>query len=153
MTSEKGRRQAAILKLLRRRAVGSQLELAAALVGEGFHATQASLSRDIRELGVVKVGGRYALAPPPRAGRGPAPDGIPEVDALRAAVPVGANLLIIRTPPGGAPLAASYVDRARRPELAGSLAGDDTIFLAVRSRADQGRLLAWLRSLGKESNR
>ena len=150
MTSDKGRRQAAVLKLLRRQAIGSQLELAAALGQAGFHTTQASLSRDMRELGVVKVRGRYMLpgsAGP--AGRGAAPE-IPEVPALRAATPVGANLLIIRTPPGGAPLAASYVDQAKRPELIGSLAGDDTIFLAVRSRADQGRLLAWLRSLGKE---
>ncbi|MBI5836735.1 MAG: arginine repressor [Candidatus Eisenbacteria bacterium] len=148
MTTEKGRRQAAILRVVRRHAVASQAELSQELAQAGVRGTQASLSRDIRELGIVKVRGRYALTAPVR-GSAPAAPEVPEVEALRAAVPVGANLIIIRTPPGGAPLAASYVDRAGRTELVGSLAGDDTSFRAVRSRADQGRLLAWLRNLGK----
>jgi transcriptional regulator of arginine metabolism len=142
LNADKEKRQKALLGLVRSGHADSQQELVEALVRQGLHATQASVSRDIRELGVLKVGGRYALAPPaPRAQARPPV----EAQTVVSISPVGSNLLVIKTAPGGAPIAASFLDRARRPELVGSVAGDDTIFLATRSRADQGRLMLWLK--------
>lgn len=143
---EKSRRQSAILKLVQKAAVESQMELVDALASQGFEVTQASVSRDTRELGLVKVGGRYILPAEVRPIR---PDSPPAARVLTSATAVGANLIVAKTPPGGAPMAASFLDQARRPELVGCVAGDDTIFLAVKSRSDQGRLLAWLKSFSK----
>ena len=147
---EKSRRQTAILKLVQRGAVESQMALVDALASQGFEVTQASVSRDTRELGLVKVGGRYLLPAEVRPLRLESP---PAARILTSALAVGANLIVAKTPPGGAPMAASYLDGARRPELVGCVAGDDTSFIAVRSRSDQGRLLAWLKGLSKGGSR
>lgn len=146
---EKERRQSAILKLVRKDEVRNQNELVRSLVAQGFEVTQASISRDTRELGLVKLGGKYRLPGELRPRRMEAP---PAARILTGAVPVGANLIVARTPPGGAQMAASFLDSARRPELVGSVAGDDTIFIAVKGRADQGRLLHWLKGFTKGGN-
>jgi len=145
MGGSKVERQAAIVRLTRRGQVKSQDELVRALSRLGHRVTQSSVSRDTRELGLVKVAGKYALSAPAR----PRASGPPAARVLLSASPVGANLIVVRTPAGGASLAADFLDHAGRSELVGSLAGDDTIFIAVKGRSDQGRLLAWLRGFTK----
>ncbi len=144
--SSKQHRQAALLRCIRRSRAHNQEALVRVLASEGHAVTQASVSRDLRELGVVKAGGRYVRLEEVRTNRRPVPDRT-LVNVLSSVTPAGANLLVAKTPPGGAPLVASQLDRAGRKELVGSVAGDDTILLVVRSRADQGRLLSWLRTL------
>lgn len=140
---DKLERQQRILRLVRERAIRSQQEIVGIMAAEGFGATQASISRDIRELGLVKVGGRYhspgAMEEPPAAGRDPL------FELITGIVPVGANLIVLRTRAGGANSVAAALDARSMPEVVGTVAGDDTIFIAVRSRSDQGRLYARIR--------
>ncbi len=140
-------RQAALLRLLRRRPVTRQQEIVALMQAQGYVITQSSVSRDLRELGLVKAAGRYVPLARlrPQGGRrrsadGPVHELVTEVDAA------GAHLVVIRTPVGAASAVAVELDRRRLPGVVGTVAGDDTIFAAVRSRAAQGRLVALLRS-------
>ncbi len=138
-------RQAALLKLVQRRRLSSQDEMVKLLRKSGFDVTQASVSRDVRELGLVRMNGHYvttagiATAESPN---GAIPHGS---ELIISAEPVGANLVVIRTPPGAAGTVAVELDGMGEPEIAGTIAGDDTIFVAVRSRAAQGRVLALLK--------
>lgn len=143
----KRRRQAAVLELVRSRPVANQAELVRLLGEQGIAATQASVSRDVRELGLVKLGGRYIPAVGVREGGPAAGEHRPESELVTRIEPVGANLIIVRTKMGGANAVAVEIDRLTSDEIAGTLAGDDTIFVAVRSRAAQGRVVALLRSL------
>jgi transcriptional regulator of arginine metabolism len=145
MTS-KHDRQAALLRLVRQRAVESQGDLVHLLKTAGLPATQTSVSRDLRELGLVKLDGRYQRVdrvrrPHATAGADPLHELVSRVD------PVGANLIVVRTPIGTASAVAVALDQQRSPDIAGTVAGDDTIFIAVRSRSAQGRALALLRQL------
>jgi transcriptional regulator of arginine metabolism len=144
---EKGRRQAALLRLVRRRALSSQDEMVRLLRGLGFRATQSSISRDVRELGLVRVDGRYV--PAARLGVGRPQDLTSDLktELIISMEPVGANLIVLRTPPGGANAVAVDLDRKNLPQIAGTVAGDDTIFVAVRSRSAQGRVLALLKGV------
>ncbi len=137
-------RQAALLALLREQRIARQDELVAALAGRGHVATQSSVSRDLRELGVVKVGGRYV---PPAAsgevaGDPPASDTATEalLDTLhyvRATRTAGAHLTLVITAVGAAQTVAIALDRCAWPEVVGTLAGDDTIFVATSGVRDQ----------------
>lgn len=138
-------RQQAIRDLLQQRPLRTQQELAAALRERGFRATQATVSRDVAELGLVKVGrgGGNAYALPPR------PDerevsGDERLGQLLRDLPIEVRqaglLLVIRTIPGSAHAVASALDRARWPEVAGSIAGDDTLFIAVSDRSSVQRV-------------
>lgn len=141
----KAPRQAALLRVVKRRSPSSQEEMVRLLRELGFRATQSSVSRDVRELGLVRIRGRYVLAT--RAGVEGAASLLPERDSelINSVEPVGANLVVVKTPPGSANAVAIDLDQRELPEIAGTLAGDDTIFVAVRSRAAQGRVLAMLR--------
>ncbi|MCP4589909.1 MAG: arginine repressor [bacterium] len=144
--NNKSSRQAALLTLVRRRRVASQEEMVRLLDGKGFSTTQASLSRDVRELGLVRVSGRYVPAGQLGVER---PGGLlPERDSelIMSVEPIGANLIVVRTPPGAANAVAADLDSKTLPEISGTIAGDDTIFIAVRSRCAQGRLIAQLPS-------
>ena len=147
--TDKRRRQAALLRLIRTRVVADQAALVRMLQQRGFSATQASVSRDLRELGMVKAAGRYVpatgipAAPPP-------PAEPPQMELIISAQPVGANLIVVRTPPGAASTVAVRLDRSGSPDIVGTLAGDDTIFIAVRSRSHQGAVLAMLKGLTRE---
>jgi transcriptional regulator of arginine metabolism len=146
VTSLKMARQAALAALLRSRRVSGQAGLLEALHANGFEATQATVSRDLDELGAVKVRGDrgrlvYALPEPPAA------DGVDESElrqvlalSLSAIVPSG-NLVVVRTPPGHANVLASTLDRAGLPGLAGTVAGDDTVLL-VCTEGTSGRAMA-----------
>lgn len=108
----------------------------------GHHATQSSVSRDLRELGVAKQGDRYVLPDELVT----APDDFaavaPFVHDLKAAGPC---LTVIRTTTGAAQSVAIVLDRAQWPEIVGTLSGDDTIFVATLDAAAQRRLIARLR--------
>jgi transcriptional regulator of arginine metabolism len=138
-------RQSRIVELLGRHLVRSQTDLARLLASDGLEVTQTTLSRDLDELGAVKIrhaGGDLVYAVPgeggdrtPRAGED---DG--EVDArlarLAAELLVSAdatgNQVVLRTPPGAAQFLASAIDRADVPAVLGTIAGDDTILLICR---------------------
>ena len=127
-------RQSAILDLVSGRAISSQEELRQRLRARGFHATQATISRDIKELRLVKqaAGGAYQKSgAPPGAHR---PEG-----AVRRAVAEHLRrldqvqqLLVLRTDPGQAQPLALAIDRAELSEVVGTVAGDDTILIVTR---------------------
>ena len=123
----KRERQKRILNLIRAKRVGTQEELRALLERAGVPATQSSLSRDLEELGVVKHHGFYAL---PHA-NGDAARGLVGLDIA------GEVLVIARTLPGRASAVAVEIDDAAIPEIVGTLAGEDTIFIAARDQKSQ----------------
>jgi transcriptional regulator of arginine metabolism len=119
---------------------------------EGFSVTQASVSRDIRELGLVKLAGRYL--PAARAMAASA-NGEPlqlEVGLISGLEPIGANLVVVKTHIGAANSVAALLDQEFGKSIAGTIAGDDTVFVAVRSRSDQGRVVARLNGWLKQSH-
>jgi transcriptional regulator of arginine metabolism len=131
----KTRRQAAILDVIQRAPVRSQEQLRRSILAAGFDVTQATLSRDIRELGLVKGGADGAYQPPPRL----PPNGHAAKSLLhRAAAEYLARvdrvqqLVLLRTGPGQAQLLAVAIDEARLPEVVGTIAGDDTILVITR---------------------
>lgn len=152
-----GRRQL-ILDILGRQSVHSQAELLEVLSRSGFEVTQATLSRDLVELGAVKVREGRALiyAVPGEGGDRTvrvAP-GLDEVSSrlrrqceeLLVTARASANLVVVRTPVGAANYLASALDHADEPEILGTIAGDDTVMIitggARQSRALVSRLLA-----------
>jgi transcriptional regulator of arginine metabolism len=127
-------RQNEILKLVAEQALSTQAEVAAALHEAGFDVVQTTVSRDIAELGLVKVrapSGRLVYAPP----------GSSDADRLRALgsamrryaleVEAAGPLVVITTPSGYANALAQAMDEAAHPSIAGTIAGDNTIFVAV----------------------
>lgn len=138
-------RQRAIRDLVEQRPIRTQQELAAALHERGFRATQATISRDVKELGLGKGSreGRSAYVLPPRL-RDAEISGEDRLRRLLADVPVEIRvadlLLIIKTLPGSAHAVAAALDRARWPEAVGSIAGDDTVFIATPDRRALRRL-------------
>jgi transcriptional regulator of arginine metabolism len=143
-------RHRAIRDLVAQRPIRTQQELAAALRERGFRTTQATISRDVAELGLVKASGRgtQAYALPPRLVEAET-SGEDRLRALLRDLPVefreAAPLIVIRTLPGSAHAIAAALDRARWPEVAGSIAGDDTVFVACPDRAALRRALVRLR--------
>ncbi len=137
-------RRDAIVRILRRNAVARQAELVALLHREGHDATQSSVSRDLRELGVVKGADRYLL---PAVEDALTPSHFETVRSFvkgyRAA---GPTLTVLRTATGTAQSVAIALDKARWPEVVGTIAGDDTIFVATESGRAQRRLHDHLRS-------
>ena len=125
-------RRGRILETVRKKTVTSQSELSGLLRREGIRATQSTLSRDIRELGLVKVRGVYqAQEKPatPKAG-----------ERVRRAIQmlvvdsgVSGNMLMLRTEPGNGHALGVAIDAARWPEVLGTVAGDDTVFALLRS--------------------
>ena len=140
----KAARQARVTELITRGAVHSQSELADQLVASGLSVTQATLSRDLAELGAFKVRGSaglvYALPAHPLAngssGVGPGPLLARRLTELLVSAEAAGSMVVLRTPPGGAHLLASGIDGAELAEVAGTLAGDDTVLLVCRPEAD-----------------
>ena len=121
MTATKAERHSAILNLVNRGSVHTQQEIAEALAKRGMRATQATISRDIQELGLVRSGAGYRSS----AGL---------VRELVLSVEVVEPMAVIRTPPGTANLVARRIDEAALPGIAGTVAGDDTIIAVLRQR-------------------
>ncbi len=145
-------RQRAIRDLVATRPIRTQQELAAWLRERGFRTTQATISRDVGELGLVKASreGTIAYALPPRLVEAEA-SGEDRLRRLLADLPVELReaglLLIVKTLPGSAHAIAAALDRAHWPEVAGSIAGDDTVFVAVPDRPSLGRAKRRLQQL------
>jgi transcriptional regulator of arginine metabolism len=133
-------RHRAIRDLVASRPIRTQQELAGALREHGFRTTQATMSRDVAELGLVKAprDGTQAYALPPRLVEAES-SGEDRLRALLRDLPIEVReaglLLILRTLPGSAHAIAAALDRARWSEVAGSIAGDDTVFVACPDRA------------------
>lgn len=138
-------RRAALLRILRGGGVGRQAELVRLLKRAGHAVTQSSVSRDLRDLGVLKARGRYVL-PGEEVTRANGDFGslAQFVRGLRRA---GPSLTVLRTTIGAAQSVAVAIDRAQWPEVAGTLSGDDTIFIATASARAQAELIGRLRAL------
>lgn len=121
-------RQKRILSLIRARRIATQEELTALLERAGLSVTQSSVSRDLLELGVVKHHGYYAL---PQAENGAAARGLLSLEVA------GDVLIVARCEPGLASAVAVVIDRAGLPEIVGTIAGEDTIFIAVSEHKAQ----------------
>jgi transcriptional regulator of arginine metabolism len=123
----KEQRQKKLLSLIQAKPIGTQEELRVFLERAGVSATQSSVSRDLEELGVIKHQGHYTL---PRT-NGTTARGLLSLDSA------GENLVVARTEPGLASAAAVEIDGAAIPEIVGTLAGEDTVFIAVGDRKAQ----------------
>ncbi len=137
-------RREAIVRILRHTDVGRQSELVNLLRRQGFDATQSSVSRDLREIGVVKAGDRYLL---PADEDALTPGHFDTVASfVRSYKPAGEHLTVVLTSAGSAQSVAIAMDKARWPEVTGTIAGDDTIFIATESAQAQRRLHSRLRN-------
>ena len=134
-------RREALRRIINDTAVGRQADLVRLLARAGHRATQSSISRDLRELGVAKQGDRYVI-PDESA---PARDRFSAVAGfVREVRPAGSSLTVVRTTAGAAQSVAIVLDRAQWPEVVGTISGDDTIFVATENSTAQRRLLARL---------
>lgn len=128
---EKERRHRKLLNLIAAKRIATQGELAAHLERAGFAVTQSSVSRDLEELGVIKRRGAYALP-------APAVNGHPAVRGGPLSLEVAGDALIVaKCEPGLASFVAVEIDRAAIPEIVGTLAGEDTVFVAVTEQRAQ----------------
>ena len=151
MSELKERRQKAVAELIRAHVLGSQDEVATRLADLGFEVTQATVSRDLEQLGALKVrrDGRISYALPDQLNaNAAAPSRLASVlrDWVRA-VDVAATIVVLRTPPGSAHLVGVALDESPIPEIAGTICGDDTIFAACRSAADAEAVASRFRAL------
>jgi transcriptional regulator of arginine metabolism len=147
-------RQREIRDLLAQRPIRTQQELAAALRDRGFRATQATISRDVAELGLIKSSqdGVQSYTVPARVTEAES-TGEERLRALLHDLPVNVReaglMLVIKTLPGSAHAIAAALDRTRWSEVVGSIAGDDTVFVAFADRASLQRVRGRLASLGR----
>ena len=147
-------RHRAIRDLVDQRPIRTQQELAAALRERGFRTTQATISRDVAELGLIKASraGTQAYALPPRLVEAEA-SGEDRLRRLLRDLPAEIResglILVVRTLPGSAHPIAAALDRARWPEVAGSVAGDDTVFIALTDRPALKRVRQRLEQFGE----
>jgi transcriptional regulator of arginine metabolism len=152
----KAQRHDLVLDLVRRQALRSQEDIARALADEGAPVTQSTVSRDIEELGLVKVrdaDGRLRYAPPGAS----ASHGESQLHVLAKAFLLSAessgNLVVVRTPPGAAQALASALDGAALPGVLGTVAGDDTILLIAAPKTSGRSLSRRLLDLVKNGDR
>lgn len=134
------------MRLVRSRSIATQEELLQAMRGLGFEVTQATLSRDLGRLGARRAttpggGTRYDLPEDHHT------DSAVAIGRLIASISHNGSLVVVRTHPGGAPTVARTIDLARFPEILGSIAGDDTIFLAPAGAVRAGALARKVREL------
>jgi transcriptional regulator of arginine metabolism len=158
-------RHARIVELIRSRSVRSQTELAELLAADDTHVTQATLSRDLEELGAVKVRGadgaaayvipedgnpalRPAAAILAGSGAGRTPARLVRLlRELLTSADASGNLVVLRTPPGAAQFLASALDRSGLPEVVGTIAGDDTVLVVAREPVSGAALAKLLMTL------
>jgi transcriptional regulator of arginine metabolism len=144
---DRKKRQLKILELVATRPIRTQEDLADALAQEGWEVTQSSVSRDISQLGLIKVDGVYARAATARMTEVADPNERRLVESVLTVDAAGDSLLVLHTPPGEAQRVGSALDLLAWPEIVGTLAGDDTIFVAVVNAAAQITLTRRLRAL------
>jgi transcriptional regulator of arginine metabolism len=142
MSADRRKRHLKILELISTRAIRTQDELAEALAAEGWEVTQSSVSRDVAALRLVKTNGAYRR---PRAGSAVGdPNERRIADGVLTAERAGESLVVVHTPPGEANRVAVALDRLAWPDVVGTIAGDDTIFLAVKDERAQRRVVQQL---------
>jgi transcriptional regulator of arginine metabolism len=133
------------MEVISTRAVRTQEELVDILNAEGWDVTQSSVSRDIAALRLIKVEGAYRRPAPAPAVTDPDEQRIAE--GVLTLDPAGDVLLVLHTPPGEANRVAVAIDRLAWPEVVGTIAGDDTIFVAVRDGPAQKRVSRNIRAM------
>lgn len=143
-------RRAAIAKILRERPVGTQEELRELVLSRGYDVTQATLSRDLQKLRARRVslpdgGTMYELGAPasplaPRANGTTAVSRLAPVRELVVGIRDGEAMVVMHTRPGAAPAIAALLDEARMPDIIGTLAGDDTIFIVPEKKTPARKL-------------
>jgi transcriptional regulator of arginine metabolism len=138
-------RREAIMRILRGGAVRNQQDLVRLLKKEGHVVTQSSVSRDLRDLGVLKAAGGYVL-PPEETTRANG-DFRALVQFVRGVKHAGPCLTVVRTTIGAAQSVAVAIDKAEWPEVVGTISGDDTIFIATNGASAQSTLNERLRNL------
>ena len=151
MTDARARRQKAVADIIRGEALASQEEVTERLGTMGYAVTQATVSRDLDQLGAVKVkrGGVVSYALPDQMGDTDwAASRLQRiltewVQSLEAA----GNMIVLRTPPGSAHLVGAAIDQAALPAVAGTVSGDDTLFIVVRDGYTVGRVLTEFKQL------
>lgn len=151
MTEARARRQKAVTELIRAEPLGSQEELTARLKAQGFAVTQATVSRDLDQLGAVRVkrGGSVRYALPEQIGDSDwAATRLQRIFAEWVqSVEAAGSLIVLKTPPGSAHLVGLALDQAALAEIAGTISGDDTLFLALRDGVVQAAMADRLRKL------
>ncbi len=154
MNDPRSRRQKALADILRAEALGSQEEVTARLKADGFDVTQATVSRDLVQLGAVKVkrGGSIGYALPDQIG---ASDwAAARLQRIMAewvqSVEAAGNMLVLKTPPGSAHLVGLALDQAKLEEVAGTICGDDTLFLALRDGVNPAAMAHRFRLMARE---
>jgi transcriptional regulator of arginine metabolism len=143
--TEQADRREAIMRILRDGSVRNQQDLVRLLKKEGHEVTQSSVSRDLRDLGVLKAAGGYVL-PPEETTRANG-DFRSLAQFVRGVKPAGPCLTVLRTTIGAAQSVAVAIDKAEWPEVVGTISGDDTIFIATNGASAQATLGERLRSL------
>ena len=134
---EKPKRQQALVKLLESKAFSNQGDVVQAMKSAGFEVTQPSISRDFNELGIVKLAGRYVASNQimENARVGELADMVAKIEA------VGPHLVVVKTNVGAANLVAAAIDDLALDGLAGTVAGDDTVFIATKNSVAQRRVI------------
>jgi transcriptional regulator of arginine metabolism len=125
-----------ILELISNQPIATQQQLVRELKRRGVAVTQSSISRDIEELGISKAGGRYVRAAKTGADL-----------KLNALEPAGPNLIVARCASGLASAVAVVIDAEEIPEIIGTIAGDDTVFIAIKGKAEQAEALRSIKAL------
>ena len=143
--TEQLERRGAIQRILRAGLVRKQQDLVRLLKREGHEVTQSSVSRDLRDLGVLKASGRYVM-PPDEITRANG-DFAALAQFVRQILPAGSCLTVVKTTIGAAASVAVAIDKAEWPEVVGTISGDDTIFIATANTRAQDELIARLRAL------
>jgi transcriptional regulator of arginine metabolism len=158
MTDTRARRLRSLADLLRGGTLASQEEATERLKALGFAVTQATVSRDLEQLGAVKVkrGGILSYALPHQIAG--ADWSTSRLERLMSewvlSIEAAGQMLVIKTPPGSAHLVASALDQAQLPEVAGTVSGDDTMFVALRDGVNAHTILhRFLRMAGQEKAR
>jgi transcriptional regulator of arginine metabolism len=155
MTDTRARRLRALAELIRSGSFASQEEVTERLGALGFAVTQATVSRDLDQLGAVKVkrGGILSYALPDQIGA--ADWGAHRLEKILmewvVSIEAAGQMIVLKTPPGSAHLVASAIDHAALPEIAGTVSGDDTMFVAVRDGVVPHHVLTrFRRMMGQE---
>jgi transcriptional regulator of arginine metabolism len=148
MKASKEQRQRAIADLIHSGALSSQEELAVRLAALGFAVTQATISRDLEQIGAVKVrrAGQLSYALPDQVQGAAGPRLTALLREFARSIETAANLVVIKTPPGSAHLIGVSLDQSDFSEIVGTICGDDTIFVACGSAQIAAALATRLRS-------
>jgi transcriptional regulator of arginine metabolism len=155
MNDFKERRQRTIADLICNQALASQEELAERLGALGYAVTQATISRDLEQLGAMKVrrNGQLSYSLPDQVRDAPAPRLAAVFRDWVRSIDIAGNLVVIKTPPGSAHLVGVVLDQSQLPEIVGTICGDDTIFVACREKAESISLSEKLRGHQAEGPR